>query len=62
MISIISMMSSPNDESPANIDAAKQWRGGPGGVQAQGGARGAQEPGDALKPDQAAEAPARRHR
>ena len=26
MISIISMLSSPNDESPANIDAAKQWR------------------------------------
>lgn len=26
MISIISMLSSPNDESPANIDAAKDWR------------------------------------
>ena len=26
MVSIISMLSSPNDESPANIDAAKQWR------------------------------------
>ena len=26
MLSIISMLSSPNDESPANIDAAKQWR------------------------------------
>ena len=26
MISIISMLSSPNDESPANVDAAKQWR------------------------------------
>lgn len=26
MISIISMLSSPNDESPANIDAAKMWR------------------------------------
>lgn len=26
MISIISMLSSPNDESPANLDAAKQWR------------------------------------
>jgi hypothetical protein len=26
MISIISMLSSPNDESPANIDAAKEWR------------------------------------
>ena len=26
MISIISMLSSPNDESPANVDAAKEWR------------------------------------
>jgi len=26
LLSIISMLSSPNDESPANIDAAKQWR------------------------------------
>lgn len=26
MISIISMLSSPNDESPANIDAAKEFR------------------------------------
>lgn len=26
MISIISMLSSPNDESPANVDAAKMWR------------------------------------
>ncbi len=26
MVSIISMLSSPNDESPANIDAAKEWR------------------------------------
>ena len=26
MLSIISMLSSPNDESPANIDAAKMWR------------------------------------
>lgn len=26
MLSIISMLSSPNDESPANLDAAKQWR------------------------------------
>jgi ubiquitin-conjugating enzyme E2 G1 len=26
MLSIISMLSSPNDESPANIDAAKEWR------------------------------------
>lgn len=26
LISVISMISSPNDESPANIDAAKQMR------------------------------------
>ena len=26
ILSIISMLSSPNDESPANIDAAKDWR------------------------------------
>ena len=26
MLSIISMLSSPNDESPANVDAAKEWR------------------------------------
>lgn len=26
MVSIISMLSSPNDESPANIDAAKEFR------------------------------------
>ena len=26
MLSIISMLSSPNDESAANIDAAKEWR------------------------------------
>jgi ubiquitin-conjugating enzyme E2 G1 len=26
MVSIISMLSSPNDESPANVDAAKMWR------------------------------------
>lgn len=26
LISIISMLSCPNDESAANIDAAKQWR------------------------------------
>lgn len=26
VVSIISMLSSPNDESPANVDAAKQWR------------------------------------
>jgi len=26
LISVISMLSSPNDESPANVDAAKMWR------------------------------------
>ena len=26
IISVISMLSDPNDESPANIDAAKMWR------------------------------------
>ncbi|KAJ8766101.1 hypothetical protein K2173_020617 [Erythroxylum novogranatense] len=26
VLSIISMLSSPNDESPANVDAVKQWR------------------------------------
>ena len=26
LISVLSMISSPNDESPANIDAAKMWR------------------------------------
>ena len=26
LISVISMISSPNDDSPANVDAAKQWR------------------------------------
>jgi len=26
LISVISMLADPNDESPANIDAAKQWR------------------------------------
>ncbi|KAJ4971349.1 hypothetical protein NE237_004448 [Protea cynaroides] len=26
VLSIISMLSSPNDESPANIEAAKEWR------------------------------------
>lgn len=26
IISVISMLSSPNDESPANIQAAKEWR------------------------------------
>jgi ubiquitin-protein ligase len=29
MVSIISMMSAPNDESPANIDAAKDFREDP---------------------------------
>jgi len=31
MVSIISMLSSPNDMSPANVDAAKQWREDPAG-------------------------------
>lgn len=26
MISVMSMLAEPNDESPANIDAAKMWR------------------------------------
>ncbi|RHZ77010.1 hypothetical protein Glove_186g135 [Diversispora epigaea] len=26
LLSVISMLSSPNDESPANIEAAKEWR------------------------------------
>lgn len=26
LLSVISMLASPNDESPANIDAAKEWR------------------------------------
>jgi ubiquitin-conjugating enzyme E2 G1 len=26
LVSVISMLSSPNDESPANIEAAKEWR------------------------------------
>ena len=26
LLSVISMLADPNDESPANIDAAKQWR------------------------------------
>ncbi|KAF3927910.1 hypothetical protein ABW20_dc0106784 [Dactylellina cionopaga] len=29
LLSVISMLSSPNDESPANIEAAKQWREDP---------------------------------
>jgi ubiquitin-conjugating enzyme E2 G1 len=35
MISIISMLSSPNDESPANVDAAKQWREDPAGFKSR---------------------------
>lgn len=31
MVSVISMLSSPNDESPANIDAAKEFREDPEG-------------------------------
>ncbi|KIW07669.1 uncharacterized protein PV09_01609 [Verruconis gallopava] len=31
LLSVISMLSSPNDESPANVDAAKQWREDPAG-------------------------------
>ncbi|KAJ3181104.1 ubiquitin-conjugating enzyme E2 G1 [Gaertneriomyces sp. JEL0708] len=31
VLSVISMLSSPNDESPANIEAAKQWREDPKG-------------------------------
>lgn len=31
MVSVISMLSSPNDESAANIDAAKEWRDDPEG-------------------------------
>ncbi|RMD44366.1 hypothetical protein DV735_g704, partial [Chaetothyriales sp. CBS 134920] len=29
LLSVISMLSSPNDESPANVDAAKEWRDDP---------------------------------
>ncbi|KAI5821186.1 ubiquitin-conjugating enzyme/RWD-like protein [Pyronema omphalodes] len=29
LLSVISMLSSPNDESPANVDAARQWREDP---------------------------------
>ena len=29
LLSVLSMISSPNDESPANIDAAKVWRDDP---------------------------------
>ncbi|CUS07011.1 unnamed protein product [Tuber aestivum] len=31
LISVISLLSSPNDESPANLEAAKQWREDPTG-------------------------------
>ncbi|CCG82816.1 Ubiquitin-conjugating enzyme E2 15 [Taphrina deformans PYCC 5710] len=31
LISVISMLSSPNDESPANIECARQWREDPQG-------------------------------
>ena len=31
LISVISMLSSPNDESPANVDAGKMWRDDPKG-------------------------------
>ena len=29
MLSVISMLADPNDESPANVDAAKEWREDP---------------------------------
>lgn len=29
LLSVISMLSSPNDESPANVDAARMWREDP---------------------------------
>jgi len=29
LVSVVSMLSSPNDESAANLDAAKQWRDDP---------------------------------
>jgi len=29
LISVISMLADPNDESPANVDAAKEWRESP---------------------------------
>lgn len=29
LISVISMLADPNDESPANVDAAKEWRDRP---------------------------------
>lgn len=30
IVSVISMLTEPNDESPANVDAAKTWRENPG--------------------------------
>ncbi|KAF8456625.1 ubiquitin-conjugating enzyme/RWD-like protein [Terfezia claveryi] len=35
LISVISMLSSPNDESPANVNAARQWREDPTGFKKQ---------------------------
>ncbi|XP_034458143.1 ubiquitin-conjugating enzyme E2 G1-like [Hippoglossus hippoglossus] len=32
MISVISMLADPNGDSPANVDAAKEWRDDPAGV------------------------------
>lgn len=29
LLSVISMLSSPNDESPANVEAGKMWRDDP---------------------------------
>lgn len=31
LLSVISMLSSPNDESPANVEAARMWREDPKG-------------------------------
>jgi ubiquitin-conjugating enzyme E2 G1 len=31
LLSVISMLSSPNDESAANVEAARQWRDDPAG-------------------------------
>lgn len=35
VISVISLLSSPNDMSPANVDAAKQWREDPAGFRSR---------------------------
>ncbi len=35
LMSVISMLSDPNDESPANIDAAVQWRNDKDGFKRQ---------------------------